>query len=433
MQAVLELPSALQHAVVRAAVCCTLPPMTSLHNPQPYGFMRVLTPNAHIADLLLRQLPPHLHAAVFSALRVRPFAPAERAAATPGTSRADLAYSCAGLAPAGGGAELYLPLAGLSVSGAQAIASVLHNADDGTLASITSASLPLYEGGAPKPCHTSTGPDASCGCGVSAALPLLAPLHALTRLMLQGSPPQPKGLDDRLTQANMQLPPFRKGYTIELLADRVPAASAVGSPAAPDSKTPSAVRTQAAKAQTHGHACAGDSEAPCFDGVLPHLRHLELHGCSSAMACAIIDSALPSIRLLAVVDMPHGGPPMLQRVSQMTRLQAKSISRSFGSVGADKLCDLLLCYKQLRYLSIAQCSILPATMGRLGAALRALPSLQALDASALQQDAVAEADAGAMGDLMVGIAGCTALQVRRVCCMRSLHARATLGGCTATM
>ena len=75
--------------------------------------------------------------------------------------------------------------------------------------SITSATLPLYEGGAPKACNEEA---AGKVCSVPIMLPLLTPLRGLTRLMLQGSPPQPKGLEDSLTQANIQLPPFRKGF-----------------------------------------------------------------------------------------------------------------------------------------------------------------------------------------------------------------------------
>ena len=171
------------------------------------------------------------------------------------------------------------------------------------------------------------------------------------------------------------------------------------------------MNTPIADMMPHNKWLAGSGEEVHFDGAFPHLQHLELHGCSCHVAAAMVHAAPLSLRLLALCDMQRGNVAMLQRVSQMTNLRAKSIARSFGSVGAMKLCDLLLCCTNLRYLSLAQCSILPAVMGRLGESLLALTSLRALDVSALQQDAAAEADAGAMGELMEALAGCTALEV----------------------
>jgi hypothetical protein len=76
-----------------------------------------------------------------------------------------------------------------------------------------------------------------------------------------------------------------------------------------------------------------------------------------------------------------------------------------------KLGEMLQSWQQLRYLSIAYCTIEPSVMGVIGQGLCTLPHLVCLDASALQQECAAEFDAGALGELVDGIAGCTRLQV----------------------
>jgi hypothetical protein len=68
-------------------------------------------------------------------------------------------------------------------------------------------------------------------------------------------------------------------------------------------------------------------------------------------------------------------------------------------------------WQQLRYLSIAHCANAPDVMGHIGPALRHLPHLLCLNASALEQDCSAELDARATGEMFEGITACTTLQV----------------------
>ena len=332
------LPDALLHAIIAATVRCTPPHIANFWapaapGPKVYGCAPV--PNSKMTNLLLQKLPAELHSAIVSACCIQPEGgyALRLHLAQPTTCSNASAGSAAGQ-------ELYLPLEHLTHAHVDVIAAQSksqHSPDCSAMPQITSCSLPMFDGterAVPSPGQKQTA--ASGGCTLTSALPVLAPLTALTRLMVQGAPVQPQVNGAGLSQSSL-LPPlcgqrFEWEHLFKTHADHPESAAS----AMANDSVQRAGSCDAGACTATGVSAADENSAPGNGTTqlhLPNLQHLEVYGCNSSDAALMVNAADPAnVRLLALVGLQYSctRPLLAPRVREYADLRALNFALSHG-------------------------------------------------------------------------------------------------------
>ena len=367
VQGLHALPAPLAHSVLAAAVRHVLPPFMSLV-PCVRAFQRPLLPSASTAVMLLQALPHELRHMIVSACCIAPQGTSNPAQTRTHCSSSQIgavssaehtdADNLQGTAPVSSssstsrnGQELYLPMAGLTQEGAAAFTRALEATSH--CQRLTSASMPACEGGASAPLRGAARLTSASDDGpVAAALPILAQLTCLTRLVLQGAAsPLPMSQGD-LMRADHESRIGMQGAHNSDLDDRF----------------------------------AGEHMK------LPSLLHLELRGCGSSVTADLVQAAPTQLRLLAIVERlsTDAGKRVLQHVGQMAGLRVLSFSRSSAAdIAGMQACSLpavLSKLQKLQYVGLAHCNSDEAVASDIASALQGLPELRCLHATAFRMN-----------------------------------------------